>query len=181
MIDQIQQRLPDCEELSAFTIFDPQKVPSQTEESEREAFQQWGSDQLAILERMYAEGDNPDICKEAIQSEWASLKHMFSSTYKNLTMQGMLKLLVSNATLKSMYPQSSKLVSISLVIPVSTAECERCFSAMKRIKTDLRNHLLTSTLRNLMRISTEGPLLQDYDFDQAVDIWSGKRQRRITV
>ena len=30
VIDQIQQRLP---ELSAFTIFDPQNVPSQTEES----------------------------------------------------------------------------------------------------------------------------------------------------
>ena len=33
VIDQIQQRLPDCEELPAFTIFDPQNVPSQTEES----------------------------------------------------------------------------------------------------------------------------------------------------
>ena len=61
---------------SAITIFDPQKVPSQTAKSEREAFQQWRSYQLAILECMYAEGTNPDIKKEAIQLEWASLKHM---------------------------------------------------------------------------------------------------------
>ena len=137
VIDQLQERLPNCEELSAFTIFDPQKVPHQSEEGNPEAFQQWGTDQLAILERMYAEGMNPDICKEAIYSEWESLKQLFSSTYHNLTMQGMLKLLVSNATLKSMYPQLSKMASTSLVIPLSTAECDRCFSAMKRIKTDL--------------------------------------------
>ena len=56
---------------------------------------------------------------------------------------------------------------------LNTAECELCFSAMKHIKTDLRNHLLTSTLRNLMRISIEGSPLQDYDFDQTVEIWSG--------
>ena len=43
VIDQLRQRLPDCEELSAFTLLDPQKVPSQTEE--KEAFQKWGTDQ----------------------------------------------------------------------------------------------------------------------------------------
>ena len=100
VIDQLRQRLPDCEELSAFTLLDPQKVPSQTEE--KEAFQKWGTDQLAILECKYADGENPDISKEAVQSEWTSLKHMLSSTYQNLNMRSMLKLLVSNVTLKSM-------------------------------------------------------------------------------
>ena len=37
------------------------------------------------------------------------------------------------------FPQLSRLASIALIIPVSTAECERCFSSMNRIKTDLRN------------------------------------------
>ena len=90
-----------------------------------EAFQQWGINHLAVLERFYSEGDNPDISKDALQSEWISLKQMFFSTYKNTTMQPMLKLLVSNTTLRAMYPEFSKLASIALIIPISTAECER--------------------------------------------------------
>ena len=36
---------------------------------------------------------------------------------------------------------------------ISTAECERCFSAMKRVKTELRNRLTMSALDQLLRIS----------------------------
>ena len=163
VIDQLQQWLMDSKQLSAFTLFDPQKVLPQT--GKGEAFQQWGSSQVAILEH-------------ACELEAYALVYI-----PQLNNARQLKLLVSNETLEStyMYLQLSKLASICLVIPVSTAECEQCFSAMKHIKTNLQNRLLTSTLRNSMRISIEAPPLEDYDLDQAVKIWSGMRQRRITT
>ena len=182
VIDQINDRLPDCDELSAFSLLDPQKLPPCSGSEEiNEAFQQWGNNHLVILEGMYGVGDNPDISKEVLRSEWVSLKHMISSTYRNTTMRSMLKLLVSNSTLQTMYPQFTKLACIALVIPVSTAECERSFSAMKRIKTDSRNRLLTENLNHLMRISIEGPLIDQFDFEQALELWRAMRQRRISI
>ncbi len=56
-----------------------------------------------------------------------------------------------------MFLNLTKLSTIAALIPVSTAECERAFSAMNRIKVDLRNRLKTTTLNSLMRISIEGP------------------------
>ena len=38
--------------------------------------------------------------------------------------------LAFNNTLKDLFPQLSRLASIALIIPVSKAECERCFSSM---------------------------------------------------
>ena len=57
--------------------------------------------------------------------------------YSHLTMRKMVKLSVTDVTVKTMFPQLTKLASIAAILPVSTAECERSFSAMKRIKTKL--------------------------------------------
>ena len=87
-------------------------------------------------------------------------------------MWAILKLLASNSSVKTLYPQLSKLAMITLILPVSTAECERCFSAMNRIKTDLRNRLFTITLDSLIRISIEGPSLDDFNFEKVFQNWS---------
>ena len=80
--------------------------------------------------------------------------------------------------MKTLYPALSKLFSIALVLPVSTADCERGFSTMKRIKTVPRNRLSTATLDHLISISAEGPALDEFDFDQAVVKWGAKRNQR---
>ena len=53
--------------------------------------------------------------------------------------------------------------------------------AQSKTKTTLRNRLKTSTLDNLLRISIEGPELEDFDFDTAVNSWSGIGKRRIAT
>lgn len=40
---------------------------------------------------------------------------------------------------KDLYPNLYKLIQAAMVIPISTAGCERSFSAMRRIKTWLRS------------------------------------------
>lgn len=54
-------------------------------------------------------------------------------------------------------------IFIMLAFPVSNAKLERAFSAMARNKTDWRNRLGENTTECLLRISLEGPELQEFD------------------
>ena len=78
-----------------------------------------------------------------------------------------------------MFPNLAKLAAIGLLLPMSTADCERGFSTLSRVKTDLRNRLQNKTLNHLLMISIEGPDAADYSFDEACDLWAGWRNRRI--
>lgn len=70
-----------------------------------------------------------------------------------------------------------------LVIPISSAQCERGFSAQKRIKSDVRSSLHVSTTEDLIRISMEGPELAAFDLTLVVERWlnSGQRSRHPRV
>ena len=71
--------------------------------------------------------------------------------------------------------------SFALILPVSTADCERGFSTLKRIKTDARNRLKTDTLDKLIRLSSEGPCMEQFNFDEAATRWSSQSNRRIKI
>ena len=64
-----------------------------------------------------------------------------------------------------------------LVLPVSSAQCERGFSAQKRIKSDSRSSLNPKTVEDLILISVEGPPLGSYDSSVAVKKWMGEGLR----
>ena len=67
------------------------------------------------------------------------------------------------------------------MLPVSTADCERCFSTMNRVKTDLRNGMNAETLQRLIRIRIEGPHSSDFNFAEAAHRWVTLKNRRIAV
>ena len=90
-------------------------------------------------------------------------------------------MLAANATLRALYPHLSKLAYVGLIIPVSTADCARSFSTMRRVKTELRNRMNTSTLDCLMRIRIEGPCMDEFDFETALNNWAKLKNRRICV
>ncbi len=52
---------------------------------------------------------------------------------------------------------------------------------MNRIKTDPRNRLKTTTLDMMIRLSSEGPSLETFDYDAAVDVWAQKSNRRMCL
>ena len=66
-----------------------------------------------------------------------------------------------------------------LVIPISSAQCERGFSAQRRIKSEVRSSLHVSTTEDVICISMEGPELQAFDPTSTVVKWfsSSKRPR----
>lgn len=176
VVDGLQDRFPNVSELEAFSLFDPQKCPASEDE-----LIIYGQNKLDILQTTYGTGDVPDVVSEACASEWESLKRLILQKYSHMDMRSMVKVLVTDATVKGMYPNLTSLASIAAILPVSTAECERAFSAMKRIKTDLRNRMKTSTLDCLMRISIEGPELECFDYEKAADLWAGMRNRRLSI
>ena len=49
------------------------------------------------------------------------------------------------------------------VLPASPAEVERVFATMNRIKSPLRNRLVTTALDNLIRIFMAGPDVANWD------------------
>ena len=55
------------------------------------------------------------------------------------------------------------LVSITLTISPTTAECERGFSQMNQVKTQLRTSLNQETISSLLRIKIDGPTLANYN------------------
>ena len=116
-----------------------------------------------------------------MKAEWELFKVLLSTTYASLPQYKVLKLLVANQTLVSLYPNHCKLAQICLILPVSTANCERAFSTMKRVKTHLHNHLNTKTLDALLRIRIEGPDMFDFDFELALNNWAKLRNSRIKI
>ena len=63
------------------------------------------------------------------------------------------------------------LVNSMVTISPSTAVCERGFSAMNKIKIESRTSLSQETLKNLMRISIDGPNLNEYNATDSVVHW----------
>uniref|UniRef100_A0A1X7UK76 HAT C-terminal dimerisation domain-containing protein n=1 Tax=Amphimedon queenslandica TaxID=400682 RepID=A0A1X7UK76_AMPQE len=54
---------------------------------------------------------------------------------------------------------------------MSTAVCERGFSCLNRIKSDQCTRLVERTTEDLMRISINGPSIEEFDPIPAIEIW----------
>ena len=80
-----------------------------------------------------------------------------------------------------MFYSLCKLATFGLLLPMSIVDCECGFSALARIKTDIRNRLSSKILNNLITITIEGLLPEDFPYDKACDIWAAWRNRRIDI
>ena len=149
--------------LSAFSIFDPRKVPSNNFED----LSSYGEDSIKTLLAHYGveksaetlqgeEKVQEKIISDDVTTEWKTFRQFMSKQPKaNMKLQ--LKELVTNDVLTAMFPNLSTLGNICFSIPVSTASVERSFSQIKLLKTPLRNRLSDSSLLHLMKIAIESP------------------------
>ena len=171
--ENLSDRFPHLDILDAFQIFSPEVLPTDSE-----ALLDHGHAQLQTLLGNYS----PSLVDaQRIEEEWAHFLPDMTMHFKEKTIDSVLASLTSNSVYRDSFTELAKLAAAALVIPMSTADCERGFSAMKRIKTDLRNSLKTETLDYLMRISIEGKDREDFNFDRSADMWAAKRNRRLHV
>ena len=79
-----------------------------------------------------------------ITTEWKKYRQLLLNKLEH-SMKPQLKELVTNETMKTLFPKIAKIATISLTIRVSTASIKRSFSKMKLIKTRLRISLTEKT------------------------------------
>ena len=79
---------------------------------------------------------------------------------------------------KIAFAEIYRLLCIALVLPVTSAACERSFSTLKLIKTFLRNSMCDSRLSNIAVLSAESPPAHVIDFDDFVDEFDARHHNR---
>ncbi|XP_059930487.1 zinc finger protein 862-like [Gadus macrocephalus] len=141
----------------------------------------FGDGDVADLVRHFREPLERSGCDlAAVQDEWQGLKILVSQSFKDKSYSGLWETMLTKEPYREDYKNILELVQLMLALPISAAQCERGFSAQNRIKSSKRSSLAVSTTEDLMRITLEGPSLEDYDPSPAVDRWmnSAKRARR---
>ena len=84
--------------------------------------------------------------------------------------------------LRVAFPLLVKLIQLSLTIAVSTAQCERSFSALKQIKSYLRSTMAQDRLVGLAALSIEKDISKDLSLDKVVDQFTSRdKNRRIML
>jgi hypothetical protein len=85
--------------------------------------------------------------------------------------------LVKTEKLK-IYPLIDRLIRLILTLPVSTAITERVFSAMKIVKTRLRNRMEDDFLANYLIVYIEKEIAEKFIIDMIIDDFYSMKKRR---
>ena len=184
LIDNIESRFTSSDTMASFTIFNPANLPKEEIESdedtetETKSFEEYGFDHVKALSKRFGRAN---ISENEILTEYENFKHYMSDHLRNCKTHEILLKLTDNKSLKSLFPAMSFFAAAYKVLPPHTADCERDFSQLKLIKTILRNRMSETTLDALMRITVEGPKLQDFPFQRAVKLWAEKKSRRLKI
>ena len=136
-------------------------------------------------------------CSQFLEPEQLQpLVDCYDLNYESLRMESILgKQTLANKTmgstadvykellpLKEAFPTLLKVLQIALTICVSSASCERSFSALKRIKNYLRSTMNEDRLVNLAILSVEREISQSLSLDDAVDKFCAiDKNRRIML
>ena len=156
--------------VSAFKIFDPKYFPTTVSKA---AMSNFGEEELKVIIKHYSKSSpdehKPPLNDNELRSEY-ELFHPF--VIHNFQKSGFYSFAITFLQIHSeMYPQISHLLSILVILPVSSVPCERGFSAANRIKTKLRNRLMVQSLDILLRISIEGPPIEQFDFTRGLALY----------
>ncbi|KAJ9545585.1 hypothetical protein OSB04_025292 [Centaurea solstitialis] len=76
------------------------------------------------------------------------------------------------------FPLFYRILKLALVLPVSTATVERCFSKMKLIKTDLQNQMGDEYLNNAMVCAVERETFDEVTNENVMERFKNMKDRR---
>jgi hypothetical protein len=161
MIDKVTGRLenpndPTKAVLQATQIFDTSDWPV-----DRQQLAVYGTQQVQLLEAHFEQFlDHIGCDKAQLQQEWVQVKaHLGNRRVNNIIPKINSLFTIDGDRFKNIL----MLIETVLVLPISSAICERGFSAVKRIKSDWRSNLRTETMNHLLLAAIEGPALEDYN------------------
>ena len=70
-------------------------------------------------------------------------------------------------------------IDVVLTLPVSTATTEQAFSAMKLVKTELRNKMEDDFLNDSLMLYIEEDIVSIFSLDSIVDDFEDLKERRV--
>ena len=136
------------------------------------------SDDFLNLDKLGGIGQKYNINTEAMKEETTLAKVVL----KDKTIENIGDVLCELAPLKLAFPSLIKIVQIVITIGVTTAKCERCFSALKLIKTYRHSTMNESRLNNIAILSIEKDLAKELDLNMVVNNFlSAEKNRRIAL
>ena len=136
------------------------------------------SDEFLNSDKLQGIAHKYNIDKEAMEEETTLAK----VALKDKTMENIGDVLRELAPLKLAFPALIKIVQIAMTIGVTTAKCERCFSALKLIKTYRRSTMNESRLNDIAILSIEKDLAKELDLNMVVNNFSSaEKNRRIAL
>ena len=122
----------------------------------------------------------PYFDSEQLQNE---LTNVYSDQTKHLPAGLLLKYFMNNG-LEKIFQETVHLIRLILTFPVSTASSERSMSALKRVKTFIRNSMSESRLSNLSTLAIEKSLVNNLSRDDSfkeriIDLFAERKTRRL--
>jgi hypothetical protein len=123
----------------------------------------------------------PILNKNRLRTELSVLYER--SDFRNVDAAIPLLQLICCNNLQDTFSEITTLLRIIVTIPMTTAEPERCFSSLKRIKTFLRNTMNEDRLTALAMLSIEKTLVSSInDFNtKVIEKFASKKNRRIDL
>ena len=85
----------------------------------------------------------------------------------------------ANSTILEECKNVLHIFEILLVTPFTNVKVEQIFSNMNKIKTDRWNRLRQKRSNNLMILSEEGPSVEDFNPDHAINAWHSKKMWQV--
>ncbi|XP_054483270.1 uncharacterized protein LOC129116382 [Anoplopoma fimbria] len=164
LVESLERRFGSLDLLGAFHVLGPQAAKEDEAVCVRN---------LKLLSNKFLTGD------QVIQ-EWTSFRqHILIGAFQGMDQQQIMTRLASQIDeWGQLYPGLNKLAAIGLTIPVSSVNCERDFSTLNRVKTDLRNRLQGEHLATCLRVSINGPPTTKFPYRRALELFF-KKPRRI--
>ncbi|GBL95308.1 hypothetical protein AVEN_37756-1 [Araneus ventricosus] len=102
------------------------------------------------------------------------------SDFRNMTGAiSLLQFIIEN-NLQTTFSETYKLLLIIVTIPMTTAEAERCFSTLKRVKTFLRSTMSEERLSSLAMPSIEKIMINDIPKfnENVIDLFASKKKKQ---
>ena len=100
---------------------------------------------------------------------------------KRVELESVMDVFKAIVPLETAFPILKKLLQVSLTLVVSTVQCERSFSALKRIKTYLHTTMSEQRLTDIAVLSMEKDLADSLSFDDILQEFEGTDKNRSII
>ena len=127
----------------------------------------YGREEIGRLTQWF----QPILERAGCKTSTISLKVQVSGQFCKLDYGSLWEALLTKVPYKNDLEDVLHLVELVLVLPISAAQCERAVSAQNRIKNSTTATLNVSVLEDLIRLSSEGQPVSEFDLTPAVDRW----------